>query len=96
MLFAGHSAWAVDAIVLEARQMTVAGIPVENASVRLDVLSDKQTRLSVHAGAVTLADPVGRLTAVTLTCDSPVVAEPRFGCESGNLAAAAARPARST
>jgi hypothetical protein len=84
-LLAAPAAHAVDAIVLEAREITVAGIPVEAASVRLDVLSDKQTRLSVHAGAATLPDPVGRLTGVALTCDTPVVAEPRFACGSGTL-----------
>ena len=45
MLIAAPAAHAVDAIVLEAREITVAGIPVQAASVRLDVLSDKQTRL---------------------------------------------------
>ena len=84
-LLAAPAAHAIDAIVLEAREITVAGIPVEAASVRLDVLSDKQTRLSLRAGAATLADPVGRLTNVALTCDAPVVAEPRYGCESGQL-----------
>ncbi len=84
-LLAAPGAHAVDAIVLEAREITVAGNRVEDASARLDVLSDKQTRLSVHAGAAALADPVGRLTNLTLVCDAPLVAEPRYGCESGTL-----------
>lgn len=85
MLLAAPAAHAIDAIVLEAREVTVAGIPVEAASVRLDLLSDKQTRLSVRAGAVQLEDPVGRLTSIGLVCDTPVIAEPRFGCDAGRL-----------
>jgi hypothetical protein len=84
-LLAAPAAHAVDAIVLEAREVTVAGIPVQAASLRLDVLSDKQTRLSVHAGSVTLADPIGRLTSVGLVCDALVIAEPRYGCDAGRL-----------
>jgi len=63
----------------------VAGIAVQGASVRLDLLSDKQTRLVVRAAAAQLPAPVGRLTQVTLVCDTPVVAEPRFGCDAGRL-----------
>jgi hypothetical protein len=85
LLLAAPAAHALDAIVLEAREVTVEGIAVEAASVRLDVLSDKQTRLTVQAGAATLPDPAGRLTNVTLVCDTPVIAEPRFGCEAGRL-----------
>jgi len=81
------SAHALDAIVLEAREITVGGIPVENASVRLDLLSDKRTRLEVRAAAAKLADPVGTLTNVALICDSPVIADPRFGCADARLTA---------
>jgi hypothetical protein len=86
LLFAFPSAHAMDAIVLEAREISVAGIAVHGASVRLDVLSDKQTRLVVRADSAVLPDPVGRLTDVSLICDSPVVAQPRFACDSGRLA----------
>jgi hypothetical protein len=85
LLPAAPAAYAVDAIVLEAREMTVAGIRVDAASARLDVLSDKQTRLSVRAGSASLAEPMGRLVNLALVCDAPVVAEPRFGCESGKF-----------
>jgi hypothetical protein len=77
---------ALDAIVLEAREVTVAGIAVQGASVRLDLLSDKQTRLVVSANAATLPDPIGRLTNVSLICDTPVIAEPHYGCDAGRLA----------
>jgi hypothetical protein len=79
------AAGAVDAIVLEVRELTVAGIPVETASARLDVLSDEKTRLTVKARGATLADPVGKLTDLALVCIEPVIAEPRFGCASGQL-----------
>lgn len=85
LLAAAPVAHALDAIVLDAREVTVAGIAVRGASVRLDLLSDKQTRLVVHAESARLPDPVGRLTNVSLICDSPVVAEPRFGCDAGRL-----------
>src|SRR5262245_65940389 len=92
MLLAARGALAVDAIVLEAREITVAGIPVETTSVRLDVLSDKQTRLTVRAGAATLPEPVRRLTHIALVCDEPVVAEPRYGWRSRTLTARGGPP----
>ena len=70
-LSAPPAALAVDGIVLEVRELNVAGIPVEGASLRLDVLDEKHTRLTVGANAATLADPVGRLSALTLVCDAP-------------------------
>jgi hypothetical protein len=78
-------AWAVDAIQLEVRELRVAGIPVEGAQVRLDVLDDRDTRLTVSAQSATLADPVGKLTSLSLVCEEPVIAEPRYACDSGKL-----------
>src|SRR5512134_100476 len=77
---------AVDAIVLEVRELRVAGIPVQDASVRLDVLDERRTRLTAGAKSATLADPVGRLRDLSLVCEDPVIAEPRFACDSGKLA----------
>lgn len=77
--------WAVDALVLEAREIRVAGIQVRNASVRLDVLDEVKTRLTVAADAAKLPDPVGTLTSLALVCESPVIAEPRFSCDTGRL-----------
>jgi hypothetical protein len=78
---------ALDAIVLEVRELVISGIPVEGAGVRLDVLSEKHTRLAVSARGATLPDPAGKLTDIRWTCDQPVVAEPRFGCDTGKLTA---------
>ena len=79
------AAQAVDAIVLEVRELSIAGIPVEGASARLDVLSDEKTRVTLTARAATLPDPMGRITDIELTCDAPVIAEPRFGCGTGKM-----------
>jgi hypothetical protein len=79
------AAHAVDAIVLEVGELRVAGIPVEGASARLDLLSDKQTRVTIQARAATLPDPAGKLADLKLVCTSPVIAEPRFGCDAGRL-----------
>jgi len=79
------SARAIDAIVLEVGELRIAGIPVEAASVRLDLLSDKQTRVTVGARTATLPEPVGKLTNLAFVCTSPVIAEPRFGCEAGRF-----------
>lgn len=78
-------AWAVDALVFEARELSIAGIPVEAASVRLDILDEQKTRLTVTARSATVAEPVGRLTALTLVCEAPVIAEPRYACDRGKL-----------
>ncbi len=76
---------AIDAIVLEVAELRVAGISVEAASVRLDLLSDKQTRLTAGAHAATLPDPVGKLTSLEYVCTAPVIAEPRFACDAGRF-----------
>ena len=76
---------AVDAFQLEVRELTVAGIPVKGASLRLDVLSDRDLRLTVAAQEATVADAVGKLTNIVLICDQPVIADPRFGCDAGRL-----------
>ena len=76
---------AVDAIVLEVGELRVAGIPVEGASARLDLLDGKQTRVTLSARAASLPDPAGKLTDLALVCTSPVIAEPRFGCDAGRL-----------
>jgi hypothetical protein len=81
------TARAVDAIVLEVRELTIAGIPANDVSARLDVLSDKKTRLIVRAGAARLPEPAGEFTELEYFCDEPVVAEPRFGCERGRFTA---------
>lgn len=79
------TAHALDAIVLEVREIVVAGIPAEGAVVRLDVLSDKQTRLTLNARRVALPDPAGAITSFSLVCTAPVIAEPTFGCAAGKL-----------
>jgi hypothetical protein len=76
---------AIDAIELDVREIVVAGMPVEGATVRLELLSDKQTRLTLAAKKVLLPDPAGALTSVQLVCTAPVIAEPRFGCDAGKL-----------
>jgi hypothetical protein len=85
LLGAAPASRALDAIVLEVRELTVAGIPIEDASARLDVLSDEHTRLTVAARTATLPDPAGKLSDVMWVCDAPVIAEPRFGCNGGPL-----------
>lgn len=81
------AARAVDAIVLEVRELTLAGVPIEGATVRLDVLTKEKTRLTVTVRSATLPEPAGALTDITLVCPQPVIAEPRFGCEGGTLRA---------
>ncbi|HEY6124706.1 MAG TPA: hypothetical protein VIV63_08650 [Steroidobacteraceae bacterium] len=76
---------AIDSIVLEVGELRVDGIPVEGASVRLDLLSDTQTRLTLNARAVTLPEPAGKLTNLAWVCTAPVIAEPRFGCDAGRF-----------
>jgi len=85
LLLLAPAAHAVDAIVLEVGELHVAGIPVEGASARLDLLSDKQTRVTITARAATLPDPVNKLSDLAYVCTSPVIADPRFGCDAGRL-----------
>ncbi len=67
--------------------MTVAGLPVKGASVRLDLPGGDQARVRVQASEVVLPDPAGRFTQLDLDCERPVIAEPRFGCEAGRFTA---------
>ncbi|HEU4778937.1 MAG TPA: hypothetical protein VFS58_03565, partial [Steroidobacteraceae bacterium] len=78
-------AGAVDAFVLEVGELRVAGIPVESASVRLDLLTDRETRLTLRVRTATLPEPAGKLQDLTFVCTSPVIAEPRFGCDAGRF-----------
>lgn len=81
------SARAVDAFVLEVHELSVGGVSVESASARLDILDETRTRLTLGARAATLPDPVGRLSALSLVCESPVIAEPRYACDHGSFVA---------
>jgi hypothetical protein len=80
-------AQAIDGIVLEVREMTVAGLPVPGASVRLDLLDDQKTRVTMQAKEVALPEPAGKFSQLAFTCDRPVIAEPRFGCDAGRFTA---------
>ena len=71
-------AHAVDAIELEVRELTVAGVPVSAAQVRLDLVSDRQARVTLRANDISLPDPAGKLTDFALVCDQPVISEPHF------------------
>jgi hypothetical protein len=81
------AAQAIDAIELEVREMTVAGIPVTDARLRFDLVSDQQTRLRMTAREMTLPAPAGKLSDLELQCDRPVISEPDFGCAAGRLSA---------
>src|SRR5262245_4515041 len=85
LLLLAPAANAIDAIVLEVGEMRVAGIPVEGASARLDLLSEKDTRVTITARTATLADPVNKLSNLSFVCTTPVIADPRFGCDAGRL-----------
>jgi hypothetical protein len=80
-------AGALDAIELEVREVTIAGVAAADVRARLDVLSEKETRLSLRAESLLLPQPAGRITQIAFTCDVPVIAEPRYGCDSGRLTA---------
>lgn len=81
------AAHAVDSILLEVREVTIAGMPIQGASARLDLPGGEQTRVTVTAREVTLPDPAGKFTNLSLVCDRPVIAEPRFGCDAGRFTA---------
>ena len=87
VLLLAPAAHAVDAIVLEVREMVVADMPITGAQVRLDLVSDERTRLTLRAQSVTLPEPAGKFSDLSWVCEQPVIAEPRFGCESGRLTA---------
>ncbi|MBK6599772.1 MAG: hypothetical protein IPG25_18560 [Proteobacteria bacterium] len=78
---------AIDAIVLEVGEIESGTVRVLNSRVRLDLLSDTQTRVTASADMVSAPAPIGKLTAVQVRCDAPTIAEPRFGCRDGRIAA---------
>ena len=86
VLLLAPAAHAVDAIVLEVRELTIAGTPVTGASARLDLLPER-TRVTINANEMSLPDPAGKISNLVLVCEQPVIAEPRFGCDAGRLTA---------
>ena len=68
LLALAPAAQAVDAIVLEVGELRVAGIPVEAASARLDLLEGKQTRVTIRAGAATVARSRWASSATSRSC----------------------------
>src|SRR4051812_47156858 len=48
---------AVDAVVLEVREVEIDGMVVQDARAQLDLLDEKNTRVTLKAGAVTLPAP---------------------------------------
>ncbi|HET9472738.1 MAG TPA: hypothetical protein VFO82_02530 [Steroidobacteraceae bacterium] len=87
VLLLAPTAQAIDSIVLEVRELTIAGMPVTGASARLDLVSDQRARVTLNAHEVSLPDPAGKFSSLVLVCEQPVIAEPRFGCEAGRLTA---------
>src|SRR5688500_1662224 len=78
---------ALDGVVLEVRELSVAGITMHDASARLDLPGGERVLVTLKAGDATLPEPAGKLTDLHLLCTRPVIAEPRFGCEEGRFAA---------
>jgi hypothetical protein len=78
---------ALDGVVLEVRELSVAGITVHGASARLDLPGGERLRVTLKAGDAALPEPAGRFTDLQLVCTRPVIAEPRFGCEEGRFTA---------
>ena len=78
---------AIDAIELEVREITVAGLEVSGTRVRLDLVSDERTRLTMRARQVTLPEPAGKFSDFAWVCEQLVIAEPRFGCDAGRFSA---------
>jgi hypothetical protein len=87
VLLLAPAAHAVDAIVLEVREFSIAGMPITGASARLDLISDARTRVTLNAREMSLPDPAGKFSNLALVCEQPVIAEPRFGCDAGRLTA---------
>ena len=87
LLILAPVAHAIDAIVLEVREMTVAGLPVTGMSTRLDLPGGDEARVTAQVSEVALPQPAGKFTQLALTCDRPVVAEPRFACDAGRFTA---------
>jgi len=79
------AAQAIDALALEVRELQIGGITVHDASARLDLVSDEKTRVTLKAREALLPAPVGKLTGLELACATPVIAEPRFGCDAGRF-----------
>ncbi len=78
---------ALDGVVLEVRELSVAGITVHDASARLDLPGGERVRVTLKAGDAALPEPAGKFTDLQLVCTRPVIAEPRFGCEEGRFTA---------
>lgn len=82
---------AVDAIELEARAITVAGLRIDGARLRLNVPrnpSDRRLRSEFRVQRVDLGGTLGGWRDLTLSCADTRLDEPEFGCDAATLSGA--------
>lgn len=80
-------ALALEAIVLEAEEVEIAGLRATDVALRLDLPDPEGARLTVSAARIAgkaLPAPVERFV---LSCPEPVVREPLFACPRARIAA---------
>jgi len=78
---------AIDAIVLEVGEVEHGAIKALDAVARLDLPSDTHPQVAISVATLVLPEPIGRLRTVKLRCRRPIIAEPRFACRDGRIAA---------
>jgi hypothetical protein len=84
-------AGAIDAIELEARSISVAGVRLEGATLRLDLPrteSDRALRSEFRLRRVDLGGTLGGWSTLTLRCADTRLDEPEFGCAAATLTGA--------
>lgn len=79
-LLAPRPAAAVDAIVLEARRVSGAGVLARDVSLRLDLARPAQPTAQLRAARLDIEGDLGRVTRLEVRCAAPRLDAPRFGC----------------
>jgi hypothetical protein len=82
------SACAIDAIVIEARKVTISDAVLDDAVVRIDLARpprDNAPPVRLDARRVTPAPDLPALTGFTFDCPAARLDEPRFACDAGRV-----------
>jgi hypothetical protein len=81
------SATAIDRVVVEAEQLSVAGIQASGATIELDLTSDAPT-VAIKLERLYSLQSAASLSKLSIACGEVIVKEPQFACRRAQLSAA--------
>ncbi len=86
--WAGPAA-AVDALVIEAREIHSPDLHARDVVVRIDIARDRRVTANARIGSLDVGGGLDPLRGIAVACARPALDEPRFGCDAADLRIAA-------